>query len=216
MSHTSNTHHAQCCWQLEMEDDDEIEALLHACGGSGVGRTLSDYDVEAAISGLSETVGSVTARIQDKEGIRPDQQRLIFAGEQLEHGRTLSDYNIQRGSTVLLFHPGDFHIFVKRTKGKTITLAVEPSDTVASVKATIEDQEGIPPGQQRLTFAGEELEDGRTLSDYDIEAGAKMRLEVLPRDDKINLTVKRQVVRVVDFPIFNSPPDARRWLCTPK
>ena len=132
-------------------------------------KTLTGKTFTLAVNQL-DTIKVIQAKIQDREGIPPDQQILVHAVRQLLNHLTLADYDINDASTLNLRFRlrGGSSIFVKSLNGKSMTLEMDFSDTVDEAKVQNEEKWGIPADEVRLIFAGTQLEDGRTLADYNI------------------------------------------------
>ena len=125
---------------------------------------------------MTNTIRFIKAMLQDKEGIHPSQQRLIFGDTVLEDGRTLSHYSIQNHSRLTVHIK--MTIFVNILTGKTIAFELWDCDTVNDVKEKICYREGIPLSRQCLQFAGRPLEDDIALSYYSMEKEITLHLDL--------------------------------------
>ena len=117
-----------------------------------------------------DTIKNIKEKIKDREGIPIEQQILFLDGKELEDNKILFNYNIQSSIIHLdLSIKGVIKILFKMLTGKNFYLLVKSSDTLKETKIKIENKEKIPIEQQRLLFAGKELEDNKTFNDYNIK-----------------------------------------------
>ena len=161
-----------------IQKESTVHLLLRLIGGMQIFvKTLTGRTITENVDWTSSVV-KLKEKIEEREGIPKDMQRLVYAGKWFEDSKTLSDYNIKENITIhlILFLRGGMQIFVRTLTGKTATIEVDGTETIADLKEKLREREGIPADQQRLVFAGKLLEDDRTISDYNIRKESTVHL----------------------------------------
>lgn len=154
---------------VELQLEIRLTLTLEVYTGAIIQLELSD----------SEHVDRLYAEVNRQARVPYQRQEIVYDGRVLEMGLKIDAYNIP-DQTTLLVNLRDYEVmvFVKTLTGQTIMLTVSPRDTVAQVKAKIQQQEGFPIKNQRLIFVGEQLHDNHRFLDYPIEHESAVHLVI--------------------------------------
>ncbi|KAK1262972.1 Polyubiquitin 8 [Acorus gramineus] len=150
----------------------------------------------------SDKISDVKAKLHETVGVRASLQKLFYGDNHLMDDKTLADFGIARNSTLNMYisSESEEQIFIKTSKGNTITLEAKSWETIHTIKTKISEKEGVPLGQQALFYAGRSLEDIHSLNFYGIKKHSTLHLVLYndglqisvatPHGETITLNVK--------------------------